>query len=206
MRESVAKIKTPDQYYGTGADLLCHLTHVPNAASLPNLYHQVSGPPKHMEQQAIEKAFRNITNQLQLLDYLPLETVLLAKKITTCNLLYHDLNDLEGEIHPFLTTYKSPCNRAHVKLAFTIYDDLLSGTGVSIGDLQSIKNAEKISLPLSVLEATHTLKSFWILLYSMLDSEHLLMEAYNKFMACWCSCKMHLTEELRGQGKVALVL
>lgn len=154
-QDQATKLKTPNIYFGAGVVLLCWLTYVMIADQLPAVYHNIAQSPKRMERQAIEERFQAVADTLSLIEYVPITTASLAKKISSCDYRHINMADLEGGMHPFITAYRNPQAQTRLAQALSTYDNLREGTGVTILDLQVIRDAEKVGILFSLTEVSH---------------------------------------------------
>jgi hypothetical protein len=195
-QEQGAKAKTPVGYYRQGVSTLYRITYVSSVQQLPEVYQDIAQSPKRMERQAIEERLRTVADTLGLLDFIPIATATLTKKMTSCDFSHVDTADLEAGIHPFVTCYRSIQDRTKLKQNLSIYDDLREGTSANVVDFRVLKEAEKAGIPYFMTEVTHAFKSFRVLLHTLLGSLHPLVQAWDKFVSMWIGRETKLNELL----------
>jgi hypothetical protein len=139
LRATESSIKTPSKYFGQGTLYLNRITHTLVPRDLPLLYHEITKSNKKTEHLVIEEVLCSTADDLGLLDYTPVATPSLAKKLTTCNFVHHDINDLDTGIHPFLTTYHDPVARTKLDTSIQAYDDVVQGAGAALSDLAALR-------------------------------------------------------------------
>jgi hypothetical protein len=188
--------RTPESYYGGGVVTLCRVTYATTVRQLPEIYDDISRSPKRMERHAVEERLRTVADTLGLLDYVPAATTSLTKKITGCDFSHFDMQDLEAGIHPFVTTYRTPQDRTKLQTALAIYDVLREGASASVLDLQVLRETEKVGIPYTMAEVTHSFKSFRVLLHTLLGPLHPLVQAWDNFVFMWIGRDARLSERL----------
>lgn len=205
-RESSSKNKTPTQFYGaSGAGIICRLAHCV-AADLPSIYALMANAPKKMERHAIEEALRLTADRLGLLDYIPEATTGLTRKIASVQFTHHDIDDLDAGIHPFITCHRSIEQRTTLNNYLTMFDEINKGRGGSLIDIQLIKQQEQVVPPTTADHTTYTLKSFRVLVHTLLGENHALTKSFDNFLVLWERRIVRLQERLRGMADYSLVL
>ena len=184
-REKAGKEKTPSDYWGHGLVMLLRITGVANETELPPVYHLLANSTKRTELATMAEHLREVADGLGLLAYTPVVTPSLVKKITNLQLGHTNQEDLDGGIHPFITAYRDPHTKANLEAAVVHYDQVNQGAGASISDLEQLRKAEKVGMPLTMVETTYALMSFRILVHVLLGPEHPFALAYNAFLQAW---------------------
>ena len=94
-------------------------------------------------------------------------------------------DDLTGGIHPFITSYRDQHTKATLEQAVANYEQVTQGAGAHLTDLEHLRKAEKVGLPLSMVETTYALLSFRVLLQALLPEDHPMVRAYTAFIQAW---------------------
>ena len=110
------KVKSPSKYFRKSGDILMGLTRSHTLDSLPPLYLALIGSNKRSERITLDEQLGATADDLGLLQYAPVVTPTMAKKITTFNFAHRNLDDLTGGFHPFLTGYLEPTAHAALDL------------------------------------------------------------------------------------------
>jgi hypothetical protein len=194
-RQAKAAEKSPATYFGTATLVLNRITHTSTVAELPQVYHLLASSSKKTERLVLQEALNDAARELNLPAYAPIATPELTKKVTMANFTQEDPDDLSLGVHPFITGYRTTAERTILHSHIGAYDTLLSGTGAGLSDIFKIKESEKVSLPLSILQTTYSLKSCKVLLYCLLAEGHPLVLEIDKFMRLWDSHLMDLEAE-----------
>jgi hypothetical protein len=137
-RERRSKEKSPADYFGDGIGLLCRVTHTASEDELPPLWAAIAKSSKRTERALIEEHLRRVGDYLGLAAYTPVVTPSLAKKLTTLSFSHHHLDDLDGGIQPFVTSYRDPLSRAALEAVVSLYDDVWAGAGAQLQDLAAL--------------------------------------------------------------------
>lgn len=191
-RAAESTMKTPARYFGQGTLLLNRVTQTGTPNDLPLLYHDLAGSNKKTERLVIEECFCSVADDLGLLDYTPLTTPSLAKKLTTCTFAHNDLSNLSAGIQPFITTYRDPVARTLLETSMQAYDDVLQGAGTALADLNQLRAAEKTGIPSNIIQVTYCFKSFKVLLHALLGSFHPLTRQFDELLQHWTTSEIIL--------------
>jgi hypothetical protein len=187
----------PTTYYGTsGLDVLYRMTYATGLQSLPEIYKDIAKAPKRGERMALEEGLRAVADTLGLVMCAPLATVGLTKKLGGCLFAHIDHDDLEAGIHPFCTTYRTPQSRTQLRNTLAVYDDLREGTGATLHDFALLREAEKVGLPYTMSEVTYALKSFRVLLHTLLGQHHPMVKVWDDFVSIWIDREVQMQELL----------
>ena len=194
-RQARSTEKTPATYYGSATLVLNRLTHTHSPSELPDVYQLIAASTKKTERLILQEALHNSARELGIPAYAPIATPELTKKLTTANLTHDDPDDFTQGVQPFITGFRTVAERNQLNTHIGAYDTLVSGTGAGLQDIFKIKESEKISLPTSILQATYSLKSFKVLLHTLLGDHHSLVQSYHQFICRWDGHLMELEAE-----------
>jgi hypothetical protein len=193
-RTQQASEKTPTTYYGSATVVLNRYTHTSTVAALPPIYMVVAATTKKTERLVLQEEINAIARDLGLSACTPILTPGLAKKITQANFTHEDMDNLGEGIQPFVTCYRTLNDKSTVESRIQAYDTLVQGAGAQLTDIYSLKDADKVFLPLTILQVTYTLKSFRVLLHALLGHEHTFVVAYGEFIRNWDQRMMHMEQ------------
>ena len=108
----------------------------------------------------------NLCAPIERPDYaqIPVATQAIVAVLLKCDYV-GNTNDLTTGLQPFLTTYTSQDNNAHLRELNAMAADLQSGdTGMNLQDVLQLRQAAKLPLPATMWHALVTAKAFIILL------------------------------------------
>jgi hypothetical protein len=187
-RASAKGVKTVSDYFKPQlATKLMILCGVEIETDLPEIWSDLAANGGKRDRDLIEISFRNTAAELGMADLTPVVTPSLAKKITGLRFVGADLDNLNEGINPFSivivdhsTTNGEAAYQAAMESALD-YDDLMSGTGVSLTDLKAVKSTNAVT-PEAPGLARAMIKSFHILLVSLLGDDHPLVRRYWTFV------------------------
>ena len=112
-------------------------------------------------------------------------TPTLVKKIMNLQLGHTNQGDSDGGIHPFITAYRNPHTKANLEAAIVHYNQVNQGAGASISNLEELCKAEKVGMPLTMVEIMYALMSFPVLVHVLLGPEHPFASAYDTLLQAW---------------------
>ena len=196
-REAAAKVKSIQDYYGdTGYQILQRVLRVTHERDFPDVFSTIANSKKKLERLALVDGLTLTADQLNLSQYVPVVTTELAKLITSCDFHHTDLEDFQSGVQPFQTTYRLPGERKQLQDLLHRWDELRESSSLQLSDMQFVDSAQKVGLPHSMDNCTWALKSFRVLLETILPAGHHMLTNYRVFLQSWDRNYQTLRENL----------
>jgi hypothetical protein len=183
VRRATGSRKSPDQYYGTAVLTLYRLAHVTSADQLPPIYEIIANTTKKHLRSTLEVHLLGEAQVMGQDQYTPFILPDLATKLADGRFRHFNPDDLAEGIQPFITPAWTPQECADLVQNVGAYDALMDGAAAQLPDIMAMRSMDRIRLPRSVMQAGFHLRSFRILLHSLLGGpSHPLVAEFDQFI------------------------
>ena len=167
--------KPPSAHFKGTINLLLRLTNRTEEKELPEIYHRWANSNKKEFRAVLQEVFDQNAVRLGLPE--PVATADLAMTISTLRFASADEDDLEQGLQPFAVSYHSQKTLAEQSALNSLHDLLYLGTP-QLTDLWAMKAANKLWIPTKLSQLVRTLKSFAVVLATVIGTEALLYQCY----------------------------
>ena len=169
--------KLPSSHFKGTINLLLRLTSKNDESDLPEIYHRWANSNKKEFRAVLQEVFDQNAVLLGLPE--PVATADLALTISTLRFASADEDDLEQGLQPFAVAYHSQKTLAEQAALNSLHDLLYMGTP-QLTDLWAMKAANKLWIPTKASQLVRTIKSFAVVLATVLGTNSLLYQVYKK--------------------------
>ena len=167
--------KMPSSHFKGTINLLLRLTSKSDESDLPEIYHRWANSNKKEFRAVLQEVFDQNAILLGLPE--PVATADLALTISTLKFASADEDDLEQGLQPFAVAYHSQKTLAEQAALNSLHDLLYMGTP-QLTDLWAMKAANKLWIPTKASQLVRTIKSFAVVLATVLGTNSLLYQVY----------------------------
>ncbi len=167
--------KLPSVHFKGTINLLLRLTNKREESELPEIYHRWANSNKKEFRAVLQEVFDHTAVELGLPE--PIATGDLAQTISTLKFASIDEDDLEQGLQPFAVSYHSQKTLADQAALNSLHDLLHLGTP-QLTDLWAMKAASKLWIPTKLSQLARTLRSFAVLLATVVGRDSLLYQRY----------------------------
>ena len=183
-RATKGTVKTPEQYYGEILEDIYRYTGTTNVDELPPIYGAMAGTPKNQQRSIFERHVNQKAADLN--RPAPVTTVTIYTRCTGLQFGMTDPDALDTQgLHTYLTCVRDRQNLNKILAEAQTYDYLQEGNGASKEEITLLKKLEEIRLPLTALEARHSVEDFGVILHLMLGKEHDVVHEWDMLLDDW---------------------
>ena len=167
--------KSPSTLFKGTINLLLRLTNKTEEKELPEIYHRWANSNKKEFRTVLQEVFDQNALLLGLPE--PIATPDLALTISSLKFASADEDDLEQGLQPFAVAYHSQKTLAEQAALNSLHDLLYMGTP-QLTDLWAMKAANKLWIPTKLSQLARTLRSFAVVLATVVGTDSLLYQCY----------------------------
>ena len=167
--------KLPSTLFKGTINLLLRLTNKADEKDLPEIYHRWANSNKKEFRTVLQEVFDQNAILLGLPE--PVATPDLALTIASLKFASADEDDLEQGLQPFAVAYHSQKTLAEQAALNGLHDLLYLGTP-QLTDLWAMKAANKLWIPTKLSQLVRTMKSFAVVLATVVGTDSLLYQCY----------------------------
>ena len=168
--------KPSDHWQGT-INLLLRIVQVGSEADLPDVWSAWARANKKEHWNVLQEKLQETS---VLLGYpQPVATGELTQMLINLQFVSPDKDDLEsGLLQPFMISYHGQKTLAQLQRMQNMYDMIQQGAQPNLSDLFTLKEASKISVPVNESQCLRTLKSFAVLLATLLGTTSAIYKVF----------------------------
>jgi hypothetical protein len=191
-RAASAAPKTVASFFRTRLDKLMRFCGVVSPNDLPPVYQDLANCKAKDLTQTMQDALEIAAEDLRL-GHLFVMTPSLAKKIVNVSWAMVSMDDLDTGIHHFHVVQQSPEGMAAARHLVSTYELLHGeGTSLSLDDAERLATVESTSIPLSWIQARHTIGNLVLLCHVFLGTAHPLTQNLVLHFHTMVSKEIHL--------------
>jgi hypothetical protein len=169
--------KPSDHWRGT-IDLLLRVVQVGSEADLPDVWSAWARANKKEHRNVLQEKLQETA---VLLGYpQPVATGELTQMLVNLQFVSPDEDDLESGLQPFAISYHGQKTLAQLQRMNNMYDMIQQGAQPNLSDLFTLKEASKISVPTNESQCLRTLKSFAVLLATLLGTTSAIYKVFKR--------------------------
>ena len=191
-RAAATAPKSIDQFLRTRVDKLMRFCHVVQSSALPPVYQDLANCKAKDLTQTMQDALEIAAEDLRLGQQFVM-TPALSKKIVNVSWAMVSMDDIDTGIHHFHVVQQSPEGMAAARHLVSTFELLHGeGTSLSLDDAERLATLESISIPLSWIQARHTIGNLVLLCHVFLGAAHPLTHNLALHFQTMVSKEIHL--------------